>query len=427
MQPPSNSTTAPFNLMAKPAGAICNLNCAYCFYLEKEKLYSETNNLRMPDTILQAYIKQYITQQEGSDISFVWQGGEPMLMGLDFFKRAVKLQKKFSDGRPIHNALQTNGTLLNRAWAGFLRDERFLVGISIDGPEELHDAYRLDKRDRGSFKSVMQGWELLQQHQVEVNTLTVVNRINASEPKAVYEFLKGLGSRFIQFIPLIERQPSREELQIGLDHAAPPAPGDTDSSQLLTESSVRPDDYSDFLIECFKQWVTADVGYTYIQFIDVALSNWLGAGSPLCYFAETCGRAPALEHNGDVFSCDHYVYPEYHLGNILDTPLPELVDSPFQQTFGTNKKDTLPRYCRECEFLFACNGECPKHRFMTTPDGEPGLNVLCPAYKQIFAFMKPYMDIMASLLREERAPAEITGMVDGSGHLKQEWQQGQSL
>ena len=400
--------TSAFHVMTKPIGPICNLDCKYCFYLEKERLYPDEHKWKMSDEVLETYVRQYIEQQDAAEINFAWQGGEPTLLGVPFFQHVVELQRKYAGGKQIHNAFQTNGTLLDDAWGEFLALNRFLVGLSIDGPRELHDAYRVDKKQQGTFDDVMRGLEVLKRHRVEFNTLTVVNRVNSARPLEVYRFLKEIGSSFLQFIPLVERvAPARLKVR-GLDFAEPPMLGEgPDPQAMVTEWSVRANAYGEFLVRIFDEWVRGDVGHTFVQVFDVALGNWLGAGSGLCVFAETCGNALAIEHNGDVYSCDHYVYPRYKLGNVMNGSLGEMVESAEQRKFGTDKRDALPRYCRACEVRFACNGECPKHRFIRTPDGEEGLNYLCPAYKRFFNHVDPYMTRMAELLQAGQPAARI--------------------
>jgi uncharacterized protein len=393
----------PFNVIAKPAGPKCNLNCTYCYYKEKINLYPETHRFRMSDRVLELFIRNYIGSQDTPEIWFSWQGGEPLLLGLEFFRKVVALQRHYGPpGQRVCNALQTNGTLLNEEWAGFLREHDFLVGLSIDGPRRLHDSYRVDKRGRPSFETVLGKLKLLQKSGVEYNTLTVVGRHNADFPKEVYRFLKEHGARFMQFIPLVER------IGDGTTLAGPPA---LDPESTPAPWSVPRGAYGDFMCAIFDEWVRHDVGRVYVQLFDVQLGIWTGLPSGLCVFAETCGRGPAIEHNGDLYACDHYVYPSYRLGNILDRPLQALVDSPRQQRFGRDKKNTLPRYCLECEFRFACNGGCPKHRFLLTSDGEPGLNYLCASYKRYFSHTAPYMRVMADLLRAGQPPAMISQLV----------------
>ena len=419
---PRQTLPTAFHIMTKPIGPICNLDCKYCFYLEKESLYpKETREASQPswqmsDEVLESYIRQYITQQDIPEISFAWQGGEPTLLGVRFFRKVIELQKRYADGKKIQNALQTNGTLLDDAWGDLLSSEQFLVGLSIDGPEELHNAYRVDKQGQPTFANVMRGLSVLQQHHVEFNTLTVVNRLNSEKPLEVYRFLKQIGSTFHQYIPLVERSDNLHTGGSGLIKIAlsPPPVADrstTRDQSTVTEWSVRSRTYGTFLTSIFDEWVRNDVAKTFVQTFDVALGLWANAGVGLCVFAPTCGTALAIEHNGDVYSCDHYVYPEYRLGNILDTPLNELVGSPQQTQFGQDKASRLPRYCKKCDVRFACNGECPKHRFLRTPDGEMGLNYLCAGYKHFFNYIDPYMKTMTQLLEARRAPAEIMNML----------------
>lgn len=408
---PANSPRA-FHVMTKPIGPICNLDCKYCFYLEKEVIYPSGEKWKMPEPVLEEYIRQYIHQQDVPEVSFAWQGGEPTLLGVNFFRKVVELQRKYADGKTITNALQTNGTVLDDTWTEFFAKENFLIGLSIDGPRELHDKYRVDKRQGPSFDAVIRGLELLKKHAVEFNTLTVVNRANSYCPLKVYNFLKQIGSGFIQFIPLVERLPEGRLKVLGFDFAEPPDPDVPNRPDLpVTEHSVEPEEYGKFLCEIFDHWVRRDVGSTFVQIFDVALGQWYNGTSSLCVFAEKCGSALAMEHNGDLYSCDHYVYDKYRLGNLMNQSLGEMVASPQQRKFGEDKADTLPEYCRKCEVRFACNGECPKHRFMKTPDGEDGLNYLCPAYKRFFNHVDPYMKTMADLLRRGQAPARIMGML----------------
>jgi uncharacterized protein len=407
-----NSATRGFHILTKPIGPICNLDCKYCFYLEKQNLYPNERQWRMSDEVLAEYTRQYIQSQPGNEVYFAWQGGEPTLLGVEFFRKAVALQRKFAGGKIISNALQTNGTLLDAEWCEFLAKEKFLVGLSVDGPRELHDKYRVDKGQKPTFDAVMRGLELLKKHRVGFNTLTVVNRANLQQPLEVYRFLKNIGSEFLQFIPLVERSAPAESKHDGLTFSAPPdLDASGDSGPPVTEWSVDAVQYGNFLCAIFDHWVRQDVGKIFVQLFDVALGNWMGLGSSLCVFAEKCGAAMAVEHNGDLYSCDHYVYPKYHLGNLMNQNLGEMAHSRRQMKFGSDKLDLLPRFCRECDVRFACNGECPKHRFVKTPDGEDGLNYLCPAYKKFFHHIDPHMRTMAKLLHAGRAPAEIMKLV----------------
>ena len=397
-----------FHVMTKPVGPICNLDCKYCFYLEKVKLYPGKTNWRMSDEVLEQYVRQYIEQQNVPEISFAWQGGEPTLLGVDFFRKVVALQKQYANGKRIANAFQTNGTLLDDEWCEFFRENNFLIGLSIDGPAELHDVYRVDKQNNPTFDAVMRGQDFLKKHKAEFNTLTVVNRVNSQKPLDVYNFLKQIGSSFIQFIPLVERAaPTRLKI-LGFDFAEPPlARVANQELSPVTSWSVESEQYGTFLIKIFEEWIKKNVGKTFVQLFDVALGNWLGVGSSLCVFAETCGSALAMEHNGDVYSCDHFVYGKYKLGNLMNHSLGEMVSSAQQKNFGQEKLTTLPQYCRDCSVRFACNGECPKHRFIKTPDGEDGLNYLCAGYKKFFTHVDPAMKRMAALLRANRPAADI--------------------
>ena len=400
---------SPFHIMTKPIGPICNLDCKYCFYLEKEKLYPGTKTWKMSGEVLERYVREYIAAQPGDEVHFAWQGGEPTLLGVEFFRNVVELQRKYATGKTIANALQTNGVLIDDEWGEFLAEHRFLVGVSIDGPRELHDCYRVDKGQAPTFDRVMRGIEKLKQHQVEFNTLTVVHRKNSEYPLEVYRFLKEIGSGFIQFIPIVERRSSDGDGS-GLVLIKPSFENEAE----VTEWSVNPESYGRFLSRIFDEWVKKDVGRSYVQLFDVALESWLGMEASLCVFRRTCGSALAMEHTGDLYSCDHFVYPDNKLGNILETALEKLVALPEQKAFGQAKADSLPRMCRNCEVRFACNGECPKHRFLTTPDGEAGLNYLCAGYKHFFKHIDPYMQFMAAELRAGRPPANIMRML-GSG------------
>ena len=406
-QPTITNAGRGFHLLTKPVGPICNLDCKYCFYLEKEKLYPGENQWRMSDEVLEEYIRQYIRSQPSPEINFAWQGGEPILLGVEFFRKAVALQEKFAGEKTIFNAIQTNGTLIDDEWCEFLASNKFLVGLSIDGPAELHDKHRVDKRQQPTFAAVMRGLELLKKHGVEFNTLTVVNRANSLQPLKVYHFLKSIGSQFLQFIPLVERAAPTEMKSAGYDFAAPPLPGQPENVSTVTPWSVEGEQYGIFLCAIFDEWVRYDVGITFVQMFDVALGNWMGLGSSICVFAEKCGAALAIEHNGDLYSCDHYVYPSHKLGNVMNQSLGAMVNSPRQTKFGNDKFDSLPKFCRKCEVRFACNGECPKHRFIQTPDGEAGLNYLCPAYKMFFNHINPHIKTMARLLQNDEAPARI--------------------
>jgi uncharacterized protein len=399
----------PFHVMTKPTGPICNLDCTYCFYLEKESLYSDSTRWAMNDEVLESFIRQYIEAQPSEVVDFAWQGGEPTLLGVEYFERVVELQDKHAQGKQIHNAFQTNGTLIDEAWASFFARNKFLVGVSIDGPRELHDTYRVDKGNAPTFDRVMRGIHLLRDHGAEFNTLTVVHRKNSVYPLEIYEFLKEIGSGYMQFIPIVERkteQPRADGLVLIDPGFAGPAK--------VTEWSVEPLAYGRFLSRIFDAWIRSDVGRVFVQHFEVALQNWLGVQASLCIFRPTCGSAMALEHNGDMYSCDHFVYPEYRLGNLMNQSLGEMAQSEEQKRFGQQKKDSLPSMCRSCSVRFACHGECPKHRFAITPDGEPGLNYLCEGYKHFFQHVNPFMRYMAEELRAGRGPASVMEILGGA-------------
>lgn len=395
-------TQSSFHVLTKPIGPICNLDCKYCFYLEKEVLYPGESKWAMKDEVLASFIRQYIKAQPGTTIHFAWQGGEPTLLGVDYFRRVVALQKRFANGRTITNAFQTNGVLLNDEWGDFFKANDFLIGISIDGPEDLHDAYRVDKGGQPTFARVMRGIETLRRFEVEFNTLTTVHRANADHPLEVYRFLREFGSGYMQFIPIVERITGAITSD-GLRLVSSAFAQEAD----VAPWSVQPNQYGRFLCAIFDEWVRHDVGRHFVQIFDESLQMWTGAESNVCVFRPTCGSALAIEHSGDLYSCDHFVFPENRLGNIMDASLGSLVESGKQHRFGQAKQTDLPRYCRECEVRFACNGECPKHRFLITPDGEPGLNYLCAGYKMFFRYVDPYMKFMAGELAALRAPANV--------------------
>lgn len=404
----------PFHVLTKPSGARCNLDCTYCFYVEKDRLRRLPGPSRMSDAVLEAYVRQYIASQDTPEVAFAWQGGEPTLMGIPFFERVLHWQRIHHGGKTIRNGLQTNGTLLNDAWGSFLSRHGFLVGISIDGPPALHDAYRVDRRRRPTSSAVLRGVEILHRHRVEFNTLTVVHRRNARHPAEIYQFLKKIGSRFLQFIPVVERWSRLPAEEAGpasrrnLD--SPPATG-ADPSDAVTDWSVQPEDYGLFLNTVFDEWVHGDVGRVFVRDFDSTLAAWAGHPSPICIAAETCGNALAVEHNGDVYPCDHYVYPEWKLGNLLATDLRDLAHSPAQRRFGADKRDTLPAACRQCHYLFACHGDCPKLRFVPLPGPGTRISYLCPGRLAFFRHVDPYMQIMAGLLHRQRAPAEIMSLL----------------
>jgi len=393
----------PFSIIAKPIGPICNIDCKYCFYLDKEKLYPEEKSWKMSDAMLENYIRQYIESQPAGLVQFLWQGGEPALLGLSFYEKALELQNKYSNGKYIENAFQTNGILLDDEWCKFFADHDFLVGISIDGPKQLHDYYRVNKKGKSTFDLVLRGIDYLKKHTVRFNTLTVVNRKNSYYPLEVYEFLKEIGSEFMQFIPAVEKK-NIEGITIGSTVDL------QNLNSIVSDWSVEPDQYGNFLCEIFDSWVKKDVGQYFVQSFDVALESWCGVPPSLCVVAETCGNALAIEHNGDLFSCDHYVFPENLLGNISVVSIGLLAVSEQQEKFGRDKKEKLPGYCLKCEYKFACNGGCPKERFITTPEGEAGLNYLCSGYKKFFEHIGPYMKFMVNELNQKQPPSNVMNL-----------------
>lgn len=399
-----------YHLLAKPAGAACNLACTYCFFLSKENLYPDQSYL-MDEATLERYIQQLLASSAGPQVEIAWQGGEPMLRGLDFYRRTVQLAQRYrKPHQRVLHTMQTNGTLIDDEWAAFFRQNDYLVGISIDGPPALHNRYRVNRKGHGSFEQVRQGWDCLQRHGVDVNVLCTVHAANADHPLAVYRFFRDeLQARYIQLIPIVERA-TEQTIQLanrgwggmkGKDR-----PLYRQEGSLVTSRSVSADQFGTFLIAIFDEWVRRDVGRVYVTTFDVALGSWLGQHNS-CLVAPRCGAALALEHNGDVYSCDHYVEPRHRLGNIHDQPLRTLVASEQQRRFGNAKFDTLPVYCRQCPVLFACYGECPRNRFIRTPDGEAGLNYLCAGYKAFFTHIDAPMKTMAGLLRAGRYADEI--------------------
>ena len=392
----------PFHLMAKPTSYQCNLDCDYCFYLEKERYYKPRGKEKitaMSDEVLRAYIKQYIASQDTPEVHFAWQGGEPTTAGLDFFKKVIKYQKKFSQGKQIHNALQTNGVLLNDAWAKFLKEHNFLVGVSIDGPQEIHDHYRVSQGGKPTFTKVMKGIDNLKKHGVEFNTLTVINNISADKPLEVYNFLKEIGSTFHQFIPIVEQQ----EMDVKNPELIFPAA--SSEKRLMPFAVQEGDDYGRFMIAVFDEWVKKDVGRIYVQMFEEMVSKWAGMGGSLCLFQKQCGNGLVIERNGDIYSCDHYVYPEYRLGNLLEEKVSKLVTNKQQQKFGADKAD-VGETCNACEYRFACNGGCPKHRIHTNADGSRQ-NHLCSGYKMFLKHVDPYMKYMVNELRQHRSPMNV--------------------
>ncbi|MDP9270344.1 MAG: anaerobic sulfatase maturase [Chloroflexota bacterium] len=405
-------TDAPpaFHLLAKPTGAVCNLDCTYCFFLSKEALYPGSP-FRMDDATLEAYIRQLIEAHRTPEVTIAWQGGEPTLMGIDFYRRAAELAEQHRKaGQRVQHTMQTNGVLVDDEWAAFFKENAFLIGLSVDGPKEMHDAYRVNKGGAGTFDQVMKGWEALRRHDVDTNILCTLHRANADHPLEVYRFFRDdMRASYLQFIPIVERAtPATLPMANEGWHERPGGdrPLYTQTGSLVTERSITAEQYGRFLVEVFEEWVRRDVGEVFVQMLDVTLGAHVGQYS-LCIHSPTCGNALALEHTGDLYSCDHFVEPDFKLGNIHDKTMIELVASPQQRAFGQDKLDTLPQYCMECDVRFACNGGCPKDRFIDTPDGEPGLNYLCAGFKEFFGHVDRPMRMMADLLKSGREAPEI--------------------
>lgn len=385
-------TTSGCHVMAKPTGSVCNIDCSYCFYLEKESLYPERKqNWRMSDETLETYIRQHIDAQPGSQVMFAWQGGEPTMMGLDFFRKVVALCGKYGEGRQIQHALQTNGMLMSAEWATFFAEHNFLIGLSIDGPESLHNTYRVNRAGAGTHSRVMDAMQLLKTHNVEFNTLTVVGKHNAGHAVEVYEFLRAAGSRHMQFIPLVERLSTTDDQTLHLV-----LPGE--SAATLAPWTVPAWQYGEFLRQIFDVWVRRDIGQVSVQMFDVAMAAWTGQPPVLCVHSETCGHALALESNGDLYNCDHFVYPEHLLGNIHQQDIRTLNNSTQATAFGLAKRDTLTPDCRQCEYRPVCHGGCPKHRFAVSPTGHPGHNYLCAGYKHFFKHITRDMNLISELM-----------------------------
>ncbi|MGC9467602.1 MAG: anaerobic sulfatase maturase [Anaerolineae bacterium] len=403
----SQTSEAPraFHVMAKPRGPICNLACAYCYYLPKERMYPGSD-FYMSDEVLESFTRQYIEAQQVPEITFGWQGGEPLLMGIEFYERALAYQERYrKPGTRIINTLQTNGTLVDEDWAAFFQEHDFLIGLSLDGPQAMHDAYRVDKGGNPTWTKVMRGLRILQDHDVEYNILCTVHAANAPYPTDVYRFFRDEAkAEFMQFIPIVRRD-NETGHQEGLE---------------VTSHSVTGVQYGDFLIGVFDEWVRHDVGRVFVQIFDVALAAWAGQRPGLCVFEPTCGLGLAMEHNGDLYACDHYVEPRYRLGNIMETPMVELVASEQQRKFGQAKLDTLPQQCLDCDVRFICNGGCPKNRILVTPDGEPGLNYLCSGYKAFFTHIDRPMRMMVEELRHQRPPANVMRMINAEDRALEE-------
>ena len=390
----------PMYVMLKPAGSLCNLRCKYCYYLEKDKLYKQCKNHVISDELLEKFIKEYIEAQTTPQVLFTWHGGETLMRPISFYKRALELQRIYGRGRQIDNCIQTNGTLLNDEWCQFFKENNFLVGVSIDGPQEFHDEYRRTATNKPTFVKVMNGINLLNKHGVEWNALAVVNDYNADYPLEFYRFFKQIGCKYIQFSPIVERVVKRED---GLTLAPGMQGGDTG----LADFSITPEQWGHFLCTIFDEWVHNDVGEYFVQLFDATLANWVGQAPGVCILAEECGHAGVMEFNGDVYSCDHFVYPEHLLGNLHTKTITEMMYSEQQNKFAKMKKQMLPQQCKECKFLFACHGECPKNRFLNDKYGNYGLNYLCKGYRQFFEHVEPYMNFMKRELENRRAPANV--------------------
>lgn len=413
------------HVMAKPTGAVCNLDCQYCFFLSKDTLYPGSN-FRMTDEVLEAYIRQVLESQRSPHVTIAWQGGEPTLMGLEFFRRADAVARKhLQPGTALEHTIQTNGILLDDEWCEFLARAGFLVGLSIDGPQSIHDAYRVNKAGNPTFSQVMRAVRLMHQHKVEFNVLCTVHDVNVGHPLEVYRFFRDeTGAQFLQFIPIVERA-TPETIEIanaGWGDRNRQRPLYTQKGSMVTERTVNPELWGAFLTGVFDEWVAHDVGKIFVQIFESALASWMGLPASLCIFAETCGNALALEHNGDVYPCDHFVEPRFRLGNIKRQHLVQLIASDRQRAFGNAKRDSLPRYCRECEVRFACNGECPRNRFLLTPDGEEGLNYLCAGYKAFFRHIDRPMRMMANLLRRGKDAADVMQLIQSSEFRKRSGQ-----
>ena len=386
----------PFSVMAKPAGSSCNLRCKYCYYLEKGKFYSSSDSHVMDGESLEIFIKDYIESQPSEVITFNWHGGEALLRPLDFYKKIISLQKKYGVGREITNTIQTNGTLLTAEWCEFFKENNWLVGLSIDGPQRLHDYYRISHKGGSSFNEVMRGIDLLNKNEVEWNILATVNAFNADYPEETYIFLKNLGTQFIQFTPVVERIKESGMLATPLDDDA-----------VIADFSVSPEKWGRFMCKIFDIWVKSDVGRIYVQLFDATLANRMGVPSPVCTMAKNCGDALAVEFNGDVYSCDHFVFPKYKLGNIHRQPLWKMSISSQQKKFGSKKSDSLPKKCLECPHLWGCHGECPRNRFIKTEEKGKRINYLCEGYKMFFEHVTPSIDFMKKELEAGRPPANI--------------------
>ena len=394
----------PLYVMLKPAGAHCNLSCKYCYYLEKNNLYQNSHRHLMTDEMLEQFTREYIEAQTMPQVLFTWHGGEPLMRSIDFYKKALALQKKYAHGKQIDNVIQTNGTLLTDEWCEFFAKNHWLVGISIDGPQEYHDHYRVTPAGKPSWEKVMQGIQLLKKHRVEWNAMAVVNAYNAEHPLEFYHFFRDNGCQYLQFTPIVERLTEHEDGRTLASLA-------DDREIPLADASVTPQQWGNFLCTIFDDWVRHDVGKTFVEIFDCTLANWMGVLPGICAYSKECGHAGVMEHNGDVYSCDHFVFPEYKLGNIRDQSLIDMLYGEKQQAFSRLKHTSLPRQCKECDMEFACHGECPKNRFEKDKYGEPGLNYLCQGYYQYYTHVAPYMDFMKRELLAQRPPANIMNVL----------------
>ena len=394
----------PLYVMLKPAGAHCNLACKYCYYLEKNNLYQNSHRHLMSDEMLEQFTREYIEAQTMPQVLFTWHGGEPLMRSIDFYKKALALQKKYAHGKQIDNVIQTNGTLLTDEWCEFFAQNHWLVGISIDGPQEYHDHYRITPAGKPSWEKVMQGISLLKKHRVEWNAMAVVNAYNAEHPLEFYHFFRDNGCQYLQFTPIVERLTEHEDGRTLASLA-------DDREIPLADASVTPEQWGNFLCTIFDDWVRHDVGKTFVEIFDCTLANWMGVLPGICAYSKECGHAGVMEHNGDVYSCDHFVFPEYKLGNIRDQSLIDMLYGEKQQAFSRLKHTSLPRQCKECDMEFACHGECPKNRFEKDKYGEPGLNYLCQGYYQYYSHVAPYMDFMKRELLAQRPPANIMNVL----------------
>ena len=394
----------PLYVMLKPAGAHCNLACKYCYYLEKNNLYQNSHRHLMSDEMLEQFTREYIEAQTMPQVLFTWHGGEPLMRSIDFYKKALALQKKYANGKQIDNVIQTNGTLLTDEWCEFFAQNHWLVGISIDGPQEYHDHYRVTPAGKPSWEKVMQGIQLLKKHRVEWNAMAVVNAYNAEHPLEFYHFFRDNGCQYLQFTPIVERLTEHEDGRTLASLA-------DDREIPLADASVTPQQWGNFLCTIFDDWVRHDVGKTFVEIFDCTLANWMGVLPGICAYSKECGHAGVMEHNGDVYSCDHFVFPEYKLGNIREQSLIDMLYGEKQQAFSRLKHTSLPRQCKECDMEFACHGECPKNRFEKDKYGEQGLNYLCQGYYQYYTHVAPYMDFMKRELLAQRPPANIMNVL----------------